>query len=283
MFVPGRDLAGDLAARDRDRGERVGQADLERLQGDVVFLAEDRQRPGPTLGDEIIASREDGHRSGLLFRRTDFDQLGQLPQGSLPFVAEADGVAGLDAASLDGNDLDVEGGDLLRQTVDLVDGAGDLRVDIVPDVGHPFIERLDRVGQRLTLEDDQVPRGSVVGLVDDVLQSTEERGQLGADVGVAQLADDPLQFPQRCLLGLRTGDVRPGSAEPFLEELVDLLDDGRRLDAEAELEIAAVLDGRRGEDGFLTDVVRRVDVGHVVANDLQTGLGRLKGSRGDLQ
>ena len=58
--------------------------------------------------------------------------------------------------------------------------------------------------------------------------------------------------------------------------MVDVLNDARDLDAQAERQIAELLHRRGREDHPLADEARRVGVGNVVADDVQADLHRLQ-------
>ncbi len=173
------------------------------------------------------------------------------------------------AAGLLCDDVVVQLVDLREQPVHLIDAGADLAVGLVRQLlqlardGRGLAEEALDVRHRLVARDT---RGRVLGGGGDVGEGLFELAEIaGAGAGVAEQGLGLVQHG-------RHGAGRPrlggGGEAGLLQELVDRAGDGADLDPAHEL---APADG--GLVDHLAGVTGRVDVGDVVRNDPELGLG----------
>ena len=109
-----------------------------------------------------------------------------------------------------------------------------------------LVQIVDVLRERDALADRQVSRCGVARILQHLVDRVEEARQRAAQVpGIGQLIEQRFHFAVNLLLHLGIRPVAVRADQPRLHELVDLLDDAVDLDAQAEDQIALLLDAGR--------------------------------------
>ena len=164
LQLAGSRLQGSIDAFDLERGDRnpaiggLGHVDL--LRGALV--------------DQVVAAVIDGNGPVRLGVDLDADQLRELGDGLIALVGQAVGAAGRCSAAGDVGDLGVELRDLTGQAVDLRRHAADLAVDRRAKLHGLVGHAVDRLGERLALQDGRLKDRFVSRLVQHIRDGAEE-------------------------------------------------------------------------------------------------------------
>ncbi len=227
------------------------------------------QRRGPLAGQQHARAGPDRDPSDGPRRDPDVHQLGQLADQRRLGCLGARGVA---VHGRRPRDLEVQALDLLKQVVGPFDGALDPAVGVFPD-------RLDLAGdpaglveQGLGPEQGVLTTGRGSRILGAGGEGREHGVDLGEEAGVAarvpeQGLDAVVHFVAHAHARRLGSRVQTGR----LQEAVGGEADARHLDAGAH-----PLAGQGLLLRDLADVAGRVDVGDVVGNDAELGLGRLE-------
>ena len=213
----------------------------------------------------------------------DVHVLGQLIQGQVPGVPQLQGLVAIDGL---GADLVVQIPDVGEELVDLVHGVGQLLLLAVPDRLELLGGLVEELGQGFGLGPDQAVGVLGADLGGQLLQGREQVAQLGVDdaeavvgLGFAHLIQNAAELGQA---------VQPLAALLQLAVLVPVPDIqigvpqlGGAVGQDAVADVGVVKVGELGRAGGiqahqvhpLAGVARGVDVGNIVAGDVQRRLG----------
>ena len=275
LDVPQFDQTLDLAGLDAVEQRPLLPARL----GDPDFVeggfAGDRagaiiaERRGPLAGQQGARARPDRNPSDGPRRDPDVHQLGQLAnQGRLGCL----GARGVAVHGRRPRDLEVQALNLLKQVVGPFDGALDPAVGI-------FADRLDLAGDPAGLVEQGLgPEQGVLatGRGGRVLGAGGEGREHGVDLGeeagvAARIPEQGLDAIIEFMAHAHARRLGTGAQARRLQEPVGGEANARNLDAGAQ---ALAGQGLLFRD--LADIAGRVDVGDVVRNDAQLGLGGLE-------
>ncbi len=275
--------AGQLTTGQRPIGQRRTHATLHEVDADarVVHGIGLRREPGGLRAQHqrLAATHEDVDRAGLAGHGGDLDAPAQLGQQLVALVVEVVGrVRG--AGGLD--DALVDLGQVLREAVDVVgDGLHLLlrgvaqQVELARAVAQP-------AGEFVGARDDHEARRGVAW----------RRGQVGPGVEhvVERHAQALFAGGEHGLELLQAGQARgvgrghrAGLARLAREVLVVGALHRGHLHAFAEVAAAGELITRAGQHHVLARIARRVDVGDVVADDLQRREVSVERAGGDVE
>ena len=215
------------------------------------------------------------HAAVLTLHHGDIDQLGQLVDGFVLLILQTLCV-GAGAVGL--GDRHVQLRNLRLQAIGLVHGSDDAGVRAALSRVEAARHVVEGRRERLTLDDDLLPRGRRRRILRQSRERVEERRQLRVD-RLARLAERGLDDGE--LIGDRGGAALRRellTVSPF-EQHVSNSPNAFDLDAIAGAE--ALVRRHLGEIHFTARISGGIDVGHVLANDIETGALCLQGACGD--
>ena len=223
----------------------------------------------------MAGAEGDVHAAVLPLHHGDVDQLRQLVDGFVLLILQTLRV-GAGAVGL--GDRHVQLRNLRRQAVGLVDRSDDAGVRAALSAIEAARHVVERRRERLTLDDHLLPRGRGRRILRECRERVEERRQLRVD-RFARLAerglDDGELIGDRGRAALR----RELLAVPAFEQHV--VNGANAFDFDAIAGAEALVRGHLSEVDLTAGIACGIDVGHILANDVETGALGLQGTRGD--